>query len=161
MLFLNDKEIEDLINEEKNLVSNGYNDMTPAKPLRGHKQQEIICKRPDGSQFRIFVRQNSIDLLSFSVILAFSPSKSNFTFRLRRYNGRHQHTNRIERNTFYDFHIHKATEKYQKEGLKEDGYAEVSNEYTEIRGAIDKFVKDCNIKFGNKDQLPLFEGGEK
>ncbi|MDZ7814842.1 MAG: DUF1828 domain-containing protein [Planctomycetota bacterium] len=39
---------------------------------------------------------------------------------MRRYNGKsHQHTNKIEGNTFFDFHIHQATERYQEFGERE------------------------------------------
>ena len=52
--------------------------------------------------------------------------QSNRVFRLRRYNGKsHEHTNPIEKEIFYDFHIHTATERYQVlENKKEDTYAE-------------------------------------
>jgi hypothetical protein len=44
---------------------------------------------------------------------------------LRRHNGKsHEHTNQIEAGAFYDFHIHRATERYQELGMREDAYAE-------------------------------------
>ena len=58
------------------------------------------------------MRQNRINLLDFSVILAVRVPQLNQVFRLRRYNGRsHEHTNQIESVTFHDFHIHFATER--------------------------------------------------
>jgi len=69
---------------------------------------------------------------------------SNVLFRLRRYNGRsHQHTNRIEGNTFYDFHIHMATERYQVAGYEEYHYAETTDRFADLGGAIRCMIQDC------------------
>jgi len=55
--------------------------------------------------------------LDFSIILAYCPEASNQLFRLRRYNGKsHEHTNTIEADKFYNYHIHTATERYQELG---------------------------------------------
>lgn len=82
--------------------------------------------------------------------------KSNILFRLRRYNGKHEHTNKIEKENFYDFHIHKATERYQNLGFDEDGYAEKSAGYNTIHNAIDCLIKDCNIILPEDSQMKLF-----
>ena len=67
------------------------------------------------------LRQNKINRLDFSVILAVRVPQSNLLFRLRRYNGKsHEHTNHIEGDTFYDYHIHMATERYQEIGTRKD-----------------------------------------
>lgn len=80
----------------------------------------------DGSSFVIKVRVSIENPMDFSVILGYSPVRSTRLFLLRRYNGRsHEHKNRLENEElFYDFHIHQATEKYQREGSKEEYYAE-------------------------------------
>jgi hypothetical protein len=52
---------------------------------------------------------------------------------LRRHNGRsHEHTNQIEASTFYDFHIHMATERYQELGMREDAYAEATDRFGDM-----------------------------
>ncbi len=72
--------------------------------------------------------------------------------RLRRYNGKsHEHTNRIERDRFYNFHIHMATERYQREAETEDGYAEPSSKYSDLSGAIECLIDDCG--FSKPDQV--------
>ncbi len=69
---------------------------------------------------------------------------SNRVFRLRRCNGKsHEHTNLIEKQTFYEFHIHMATERYQREGENEDWYAEPTDRYGDLSGAIDCLIADC------------------
>ena len=97
-----------------------------------------------GSEFQIIVRQSIINALDFSIILAYSIPKSSVLFRLRRYNGRsHEHTNRVEGITFYDFHIHTATERYQEAGYTEEHYAEPTDRYADLSGAIQCLIQDC------------------
>ena len=94
--------------------------------------------------------------MDFSAILGFNPSKINTLFLLRRYNGKsHQHSNKIEnQKPFYDFHIHYATERYQKVGLKEEYYAEQTDRYSDIHGALKCLFDDCNV-LSDKNQLEI------
>jgi hypothetical protein len=111
-----------------------------------------------GSSFQIILRKNRINLLDFSVILGYLPELSAQMFRLRRYNGKsHEHTNQIERITFYDFHIHHATVRYQDPGLREDAYAVVTNWYGDFDGALALMLSDCNFQLPEDPQQPLFE----
>ena len=94
--------------------------------------------------------------LSFSAILAYRVPGSNQIFRLRRYNGRaHEHTNVIECETFYDFHIHEATERYQELGGKADGYAQSTDRFVDLDGAIDCLIEDCNLVLPPDPQLSM------
>ena len=103
------------------------------RPKRGHREQEISVTGQDGHNFRVILRQSLLNPLDFSVILAVVPESSLDAFRLRRYNGRsHEHTNRIVRARFYDFHIHMATERYQSAGMKPDSYAEPSDRFSDL-----------------------------
>ncbi|MCY4661719.1 MAG: hypothetical protein OXF93_18215 [Acidobacteria bacterium] len=84
--------------------------------------------------------------------------QSTQVFRLRRYNGRsHQHTNQIEDEVFYDFHIHFATERYQELGAREDAYALPTDRYTTLRGALDCLFEDANFSVPPKSQGELFD----
>ncbi|MBI5568687.1 MAG: hypothetical protein HY914_01960 [Desulfomonile tiedjei] len=116
-------------------------------------------KGADGSEFRLIVRQSEFNPLDFSVILTYRPPKKNQLFRLRRYNGKsHEHTNTLESRTFYDFHIHGATERYQDEsGLREDSYAEPTNRFADFRGAIRAMLEDCGFDVPPNTQGALFE----
>lgn len=154
-ILLNDNDILELIREEKTFPKEYYS-LFQMKEKKGHREQELTLSRKDGSLFKIILRQNRIDVLDFSVILGYMPPKSNLMFRLRRYNGRHEHTNTIEKVTFYNFHIHMATARYQEAGLREDCYAEVSDGYADIRGAMDCFIRDCNIIMPDEKQPGLF-----
>lgn len=155
-IVLNDTEISNLIQERKKFPLN-YESLFQTKAKKGHKEQELSLPRDDGSQFKVILRQNLINSLDFSLILGYIPPKTTALFRLRRYNGKsHQHTNKIERETFYDFHIHQATERYQALGFEEDGFAVTSLEYADIHKALGCFIKGCSIELPVNSQLKLF-----
>ncbi len=142
---ITDQEISQLFRERKEL-SQEYHTLFQMKDKKGHKEQEITIPRNDGSLFKIILRQNKINFLDFSIILGYMAPRSNVMIRLRRYNGKsHNHTNKIEKESFYDFHIHIATERYQDAGFDEDAYAKVSKSYSDINSAMECFIKDCNI----------------
>jgi hypothetical protein len=108
--------------------------------------------------YRLILRQSNFNTLDFSVILTVCPPDLNQLFRLRRYNGKsHEHTNQIEENTFYDFHIHHATERYQENGSREDAFAEITDRYADFHTALRCMLKDCGFEMSQDAQLRLFE----
>jgi hypothetical protein len=147
MIKLNDNEIDQLISEKKTLTGN-YKSLLRLKPKRGHKERELDIIGIEGHEFRVILRQSEFNILDFSVILTYRPPGSNELFTLRRYNGRsHEHTNSIEKQTFYSFHIHRATERYQELGSKEATYAEpCNNKYNSIDGAITCMFEECGFE---------------
>jgi len=120
-------------------------DLTPRKPKRGHLEAQKQVEGADGSKFRLIVRQNQIDVLDFSVILGWEMPSPIRVFRLQRCNGRsHEHCNPLEGGeTFFDFHIHTATERYQLHGSSEEHYAQPTGAYTDLRGAIRHLLESC------------------
>jgi hypothetical protein len=151
-IFLKNEEIQALIIEEKQVLSSSV-DLFLMKSKKGHRESEITIPRPDGSAFKIILRQNSNDPLDFSAILAFVPENKKQDFKLRRYNGKHLHGNRLHKNKFYDFHIHTASEEYQRAGLKEESFAEVTARYSNLAEAFACLVKDCNVTLPEDKQL--------
>ena len=112
----------------------------------------------DGNAYEIRLRQSLKNPLDFSVILALRPKDSNRLFRLRRHNGKsHEHKNAIEQDVFYDFHIHASTERYQELGSDEDGFAEPTEAYTDIRTALVFLMHEANISAPQGPQHDLFE----
>ena len=107
-----DQEIESLVLERKPLPAD-WRGRTQLVSKRGHEERHLDMTGDGGSEFRMILRQSTVNALDFSVILAVRVPQSNQVFRIRRYNGRsHEHTNHIEGGSFYDFHIHIATERY-------------------------------------------------
>jgi hypothetical protein len=152
-----DEDIERLINEKKPLPSD-FRSRIQTRPKSGHKERELDIKGDEGSDFRLIFRQSDFNLLDFSIILAYRPPKSNLLFRLRRYNGKsHEHTNPVEGDTFYDFHIHEATERYQEVGAREDTYAEATELFADFQQAISCMLKDCGFEVVQDPQGRLFE----
>lgn len=150
-----DQEIATLLAERKPLPPN-WAVRTRLRPKRGHKERELSVTGDDGNRFRLILRQSIVNPLGFSVILAAQIPQSNQIFRLRRYNGRsHEHTNHIEGDTFYDFHIHIATQRYQEAGLREDAYAEITNRYTDFSGALTCMLSDCSFSVEENGQSRL------
>jgi hypothetical protein len=142
---LTDEQIGALLKERKRLPHD-YLGRIRVKPKRGHKERELDVRGDNGSLFRLRVRQANANPLDFSAILMFCPKDTNQTVRLRRYNGRsHEHTNMIEGETFYGFHIHMATERYQELGRDEDSYAELTDRYADLDGALDCLLADCGF----------------
>lgn len=157
---LTDKDIQALLAEPKPLPAD-YQRRLVARPKRGHSEVELAVQGDGGSDFRIIVRQSLANALDFSVILGYCPPNSNQVVRLRRYNGKsHEHTNTMERETFYGFHIHQATERYQASGNREDTFAEPTDRYADVRGAIDCLIADCSMQLPPEARAPLFETKE-
>lgn len=138
-------------------VAEDYRQRLRLRDKRGHREAELELDGAAGSRFWIVARQASSNALDFPVILAVSPVGSNLRFRLRRHNGKsREHTNPIERNTFYDFHIHMATERYQQLGMKEDSYAEPTERYGDYHGALTSLCTDCAVELAAGAQNALF-----
>lgn len=156
-VFLKDEEIDSLIKEEKNIDVPISDFTTKFRDKRAHREYDLLIQREDQSAFKIIIRQAIENPLDFSAILGYIPKGKGDVFRLRRYNGKsHYHSNNIEKDSFYDFHIHTASERYQLSGMKEEHFAEVTDRYADIYGAIDCMVKDCSI-VSSDPQATLFD----
>jgi len=154
--FLTDREIQDLVQEPKRVPADIRRRMVP-RAKRGHSEVDIDVRGDLGSEFRIIVRRSKFNVLDFSCILGYRVLASNQVLRLRRYNGKsHEHTNPIEGETFYDFHIHLATERYQRTGNREDTYAQVSDRFSSFEEAVKCLFEDCHVVFPDEPQMQLF-----
>ncbi len=69
LIFLTDSEINILILEEKR-IDDQLLDLSSMRQKKGHREKDVFISRPDGSRFKIILRQNSNDPLDFSAILA-------------------------------------------------------------------------------------------
>jgi hypothetical protein len=151
-----DVDIEKMVNERK-VLPEDYGTRLQLRDRRGHKERELDIDGASGNKFRVILRQSLINPLDFSIILVVRPPQTNQLFRLRRYNGRsHEHTNRIEGERFYDFHIHMATERYQELGMREDTYARPTARFGDFHAAQRCMWEDCGFSQPEGEQQPLF-----
>lgn len=154
---LNDLEIQNFLGEQKDLPPD-YLQRLRTKPKSGHEERELDLKGSSGSDFRVILRRSMYNSFDFSVILAYCVPGTTQVFRLRRYNGKsHEHTNAIERETFYAFHIHTATERYQDLGMREDSFAEATDRFSNFEEAVDCLFDDANLKAPEGQQGKLFK----
>jgi hypothetical protein len=66
------------------------------------------------------------------------------------------HTSWDTTQTFYDFHIHEATERYQALGAQEDGFASPTDRYGDLMQALDCLFSDCGFLTPPDPQLKMF-----
>ena len=154
LYYFTDEEINQLILENKN-HDRTFDDFLHFRESDGHKKAGIEIPRADGSMFIIKLRQNINTVTDFSAILAYQAKGANKDFKLRRYNGKHEPTNKLENGKFFDFHIHYATQRYQDAGRKEESYAEGTDRYSDIRGALTCLINDCNVHFDGDKQTRI------
>ena len=150
-----DAQIAALLNERKPLPRT-WRVPPQLKRNRQQAERQFDLIGQESSSFVAILRQNLINPLDFSAILAVRVPGSNQLFRLRRYNGAtHRHRNRIEGDAFATFHIHTATERYQEEGPHEDSFAEPTARYTNLTEALVCLVEDANFAPPDEYQAQL------
>ena len=145
MPILSDTEIAALIQEEKPIPDGLCSSMRMTERNKHrYKGFDISCE--SGNRFVVKARSSCVNPMDFSIILGYMLPGSYTVFRLRRYNGKsHTHTNVLEAESFYDFHIHTATERYQRLGFKEDHFAETTDRFYDLRSAIECLINDCGF----------------
>lgn len=156
MVKYSDNEIGQLINEVK-ILSNNWRSQIKWKEVRGSKEGYLEVIGKNKHKFRIVFRQSTFNNLDFSITLGVYPTNCTKLFHLKRYDGKTEHTNPIEKEKFYDFHIHIATERYQVygNGKKEEKYAQPTNRFTNLESALQCMLKDCNFILPDESQLEL------
>ena len=163
--FLTDGEIQDLIDEPKTMGCSVDSLLSGMKSKLGgkgvsHLQNSRKFPRSNGvGEWLIYLRRSKEYMFDFSCGLKFIPKGRKQAFTLIRYNGKsHYHTNRLENeNPFYDFHIHRATEKYQNSSYGEEHYAIPTERYADIHGAFRCLLVDCQARPLDDRQARLFK----
>ena len=164
-LFFTDVQIQDLIVEPKLLDCSASALMHGMKSKSGreasHSQiSRKFPRRKGEGDWLIYLRRSRENQFDFSCGLGFIPKDKNQAFTLTRYNGKsHQHTNMLEKEKpFYDFHIHIATEKYQRSSYSTEHRADITNRYADFYGAFTALLNDCNVSLNDFDsgQTSLF-----
>lgn len=144
---ISDARIAALLAEPKRLPANWLQRLSLGEEHRGHRGSELEVVGDDGNTFEIRLRQSTRDFLAFSAILMALDLDGIRRFRLRRYNGRsHGHRNQIEGSRLaIGFHIHTATERYQRAGFDEDAFAEATDRYSDLWVAVECLIGDCGF----------------
>lgn len=73
-----DREIAELLHEHKPLPSD-WRDRIRLRPKRGHEEQQLQLTGDQGSEFHLILRQNTINPLDFSIILAVTTARATST----------------------------------------------------------------------------------
>ena len=152
--ILKDTEIADLIAERKPLPASWRPRLRTRKARPGYRESELEVKGDSGHKFKIIIKENPNLPNDFSVILVFLDTETTAKWRLKRHNSpcSFPHTNWIEfrqglpNSRFENVpHIHTCTERYQEQGSHEDLFAETTEDYTDLEGAITSLVKNCGF----------------
>ena len=158
-IIFTDQEIAAVIKERKALPNNRHNKFRK-RMNRGSNEYLLNITGEEGNKFRVIVRMSVSYALNFSVVLGVKVPPPKKFFRLRRYNGsNHEHTNPIENEVVTGFHIHIATERYQVNSIREEDYAEPTERYANVNGALKCLFADANFEAPNALQDTLFEEG--
>jgi hypothetical protein len=116
----------------------------------GHEEVNYKVEALDepGHKFEVYKRQNMREGMEddFSCGISWIAPNGE-TLTLKRYNGpNHNHTNHLEKESLgYIHHMHLATENYIKANRKAEGFAEKTDRYKTVDGALHCLVTDCNI----------------
>ena len=169
---ITDIEIGQLLTESKPLPHNWESRLRPRdKSDQCFKQREIDIVATSGHLFRVVLRQNTLNPQDFSIILVF-VDEDGTGYRLIRFNGRHpsDHTNKLERakregmqRFRSQFHIHRASERYQIAGFEMDGYADPTTVYDSFDAALKQFIALFGFviaEAGDSEQMSLFKRQE-
>lgn len=143
-MIYTDYEIDQWMRERKELPNDWQ--------MRIWNDKELVV-RGEKYKYKIIINDKYHTVPSFSVVLIVYPTDDNYVFRLRRYDSPHgKHKNQLE-NTYVganDFHIHIATERYQKECDDDmDKYAETTDRFNDIPSALKCLIKDANFQEGS------------
>lgn len=141
---LSQAEIEALITCPKRVRNPGSREKTKGK----HLERDYLVLSQDGkSEFVVFTRQSLLIQDSFSAGLRWR-SKTGDEVILVRCNGPdHEHLNSVERMRFAGrCHVHRATERYLTLGRKAEGYAEVTDAYHSLSGALHHLAQLASIE---------------
>ena len=109
--------------------------------------------------FQIYMRQAVMDEDNFSCGISLVTNGNN-DITLARYNGsNHVHVNKCDGRRFdFECHIHEANENSIKTSKKIENYAESTNRYTNLQGAIQCVLADFHIMDLSIGQL-IEQGG--
>lgn len=158
-ILLLEEEIHALIQEPKPFPD-GLSPLGRMSVWNKHSRKEVRVSCESGHEFVIHIRQAIMNVMNYSVILGYELPQFHRVFNLRRYNGKHRHTNQFEKESFDCTHMHTATERYQELGpvAREDHFAVPDDRFYSLESAIECLLADCGFRPGF-EETPLGRGG--
>ena len=120
-----------------------------------HRQRNFTAEAEGGAVYRIYQRQNLNDERDFSCGLAL-VQRGGKPLTLARYNGSSHAHGEIR----YRCHIHRATAEALAAGRRIDSYAEETDRYKTLEGALACLVADGAVQgvSAKLDERGLFDG---
>lgn len=106
--------------------------------------------------FIVKLRQNKNAVTDFSAILAYQEKGANQDFRLRRYNGKHEHTGQTKNKSFLIFTFIMPRNAIRTRGAPKKAMP-CRQTYSDIRGALACLIQDCNIRIEKDAQTSIFD----
>lgn len=154
---LTDDQIAELLTCPKRVDNPGSKPRAEGKHLR---RDFRVSSTDERHGFVLFTRQSTVIPDSFSAGLRWK-SKTGEEVILTRCNGSdHPHGNALEREQFgAQHHIHRATERYIVAGRKAESFAQPTNGYRTLEGALHHLTQLTNITGLNTkpDEADLFQ----
>lgn len=143
-ISLSDERIAELVTMPKRITNPKARQVPDAKHLKCDYKAVSVS---GDEEFTIFVRQHREMLDDFTAGLKWHSTTGEVVILMRCNGASHPHRNHIEGTRFSpgNYHIHKATERYIDNGYEPEHFAEITNGYTTIEGAIHQLCVECNI----------------
>jgi len=139
---LSDELIEELLSSSKTIINE-----EKTKTEYKYKRKNIHIKDTNDRSYQLYLRLNIKNANDFSCGIALILPDNKLLTLMRCNGNSHKHCNKLEKQTLeQDFHIHKATERYYKAGLKIDGFAYITKDYRDIEGAYTLLINQCNVQ---------------
>lgn len=117
----------------------------------------------DGASFEIYIRQNLLVPDAFSCGLTYFHHSGEKVTLMRCNGGYHPHGNPLEGVDTIGVccHVHIATQRYMEAGRRPEHYAEATDLFSDVNGALITLMEKCNIsglsvKKANAAQQSLF-----
>lgn len=159
VLTLTDAQIDDLLRVPKQVQNPASRERVDGKHLR----RDYRVASDGRHEFILFTRQSTVIKDGFSAGLRWRSKTGEGVILLRCNGADHPHMNALERDRFEsEFHVHKATERYILAGKRCEGYAETTDAFRTLGGALHEVMRLANIsgltsKADEDDKDDLFD----
>jgi hypothetical protein len=140
---LTDARLDALIRMEKKVTNPQAKQKTEGRHLRTDYR---VVSRDSKHEFALYTRQSTRLRTSYSAGLRWLPRDSEGVMLMRCNGPSHEHANVLEGDKIsFKCHVHIARERYLSGNKRDEAYAEATDEYEDLSGALLHLIKACNI----------------